>query len=402
MAPPAVWALSAPLLRAGSAATSRSWDDSQCERRSLSERVSAVPKGPKRKVLVTGAAGFIGSHVAEYTSKVLGFETVGVDDLSGGFLRNVPDGVTFVDVDLKEPHDVAALFKTHGPFDYVYHLAAYAAEGDPVWHPSEEECAIAFFESRPGAARMLATLPSAALGPDHYINVVGDGNFGDVNLRCTWAEPPVIHEDAGPEGDGMMWQPSDNKVAGKHPKPDVRSGAEREPAADKGGGANAAPPAPADERTRANSTPAHHGHGFTLQRPYEPEALDLVPLEIFDYDRAFERNREVEWKVLLYDLGVNRWETSMGFLLDNYPLRFERAWGWEQNPALYPSVPKKYTKNVTVYRATAAAEWGPAPACSEEVSRKGEAHLGAPDSPCTQFDFPAFLKATAKAHDFVV
>lgn len=282
---------------------------------------------------------------------------------------------------------------------------------------------------------MLATLPSAALGPDHYINVVGDGNFGDVNLRCTWAEPPVIHEDAGPEGDGMMWQPSDNKVAGKHPKPDVRSGAEREPAADKGGGANAAPPAPADERTRANSTHAHHGHGFTLKRPYEPEALDLVPLEIFDYDRAFERNREVEWKcrangceapfhkmlldgripmlgahaelhpharVLLYDLGVNRWETSMGFLLDNYPLRFERAWGWEQNPALYPSVPKKYTKNVTVYRATAAAEWGPAPACSEEVSRKGEAHLGAPDSPCTQFDFPAFLKATAKAHDFVV
>ena len=95
----------------------------------MSQRVEAVRAGPKRKVLVTGAAGFIGSHVAEYTSKVLGFETVAVDDLSGGFIRNVPDGLAFVNVDLKEAEDVASLFETHGPFDYVYHLAAYAAEG---------------------------------------------------------------------------------------------------------------------------------------------------------------------------------------------------------------------------------------------------------------------------------
>ena len=46
------------------------------------------------RVLVTGAAGFMGSHVAEHCLR-LGFDVVGADDLSGGFLENVPDGVDF-------------------------------------------------------------------------------------------------------------------------------------------------------------------------------------------------------------------------------------------------------------------------------------------------------------------
>ena len=49
-------------------------------------------------MLVTGAAGFIASHVADYCANKLGFETVAVDDLSGGFLRNVPEAATFVNV----------------------------------------------------------------------------------------------------------------------------------------------------------------------------------------------------------------------------------------------------------------------------------------------------------------
>ena len=77
-------------------------------------------------MLVTGAAGFIASHVADYCANELGFETVAVDDLSGGFMRNVPEAATFVKVDLKDPVAVAKLFEEHGPFDYVYHLAAYA------------------------------------------------------------------------------------------------------------------------------------------------------------------------------------------------------------------------------------------------------------------------------------
>jgi UDP-glucose 4-epimerase len=80
------------------------------------------------KVLVTGVAGFIGSHVAEHAQK-LRFEVVGVDDLSGGFERNVPAGVKFVRGDVADPDVVARLWSEHGPFAYVYHLAAYAAEG---------------------------------------------------------------------------------------------------------------------------------------------------------------------------------------------------------------------------------------------------------------------------------
>lgn len=48
-------------------------------------------------MLVTGAAGFVGSHVARHCRE-LGMQVVGVDDLSGGFMSNVPGGVTFVKV----------------------------------------------------------------------------------------------------------------------------------------------------------------------------------------------------------------------------------------------------------------------------------------------------------------
>lgn len=46
---------------------------------------------PMPHVLVIGAAGFIGSHVAEHGLK-LGFKVLATDDLSGGFLKNVPKG----------------------------------------------------------------------------------------------------------------------------------------------------------------------------------------------------------------------------------------------------------------------------------------------------------------------
>ena len=85
--------------------------------------------------LVTGAAGFIGSHVAEACASRLGFTVVAVDDLSGGFVRNLEPWIhssgrsRFVRGDLQNRSFVSALFAEHGPFDYVYHLAAYAAEG---------------------------------------------------------------------------------------------------------------------------------------------------------------------------------------------------------------------------------------------------------------------------------
>ncbi len=82
---------------------------------------------PPLHVLVTGAAGFIGSHVAEHCLK-LGFRVTATDDLSGGFLENVPAGCEFVRGDLRDPAFVASLWQERR-YDVVYHLAAYAAEG---------------------------------------------------------------------------------------------------------------------------------------------------------------------------------------------------------------------------------------------------------------------------------
>ena len=78
--------------------------------------------------LVTGAAGFIGSHVVRSLLALGRVEVIALDDLSGGFARNVPSDATFVQGSVCDHELVAELFRKH-EFRYVYHLAAYAAEG---------------------------------------------------------------------------------------------------------------------------------------------------------------------------------------------------------------------------------------------------------------------------------
>jgi UDP-glucose 4-epimerase len=77
--------------------------------------------------LVTGGAGFIGSHVADELL-ALGHKLVVLDDLSGGFEDNVPKESTFVRGSILDHELIDRLFDRHH-FTYVYHLAAYAAEG---------------------------------------------------------------------------------------------------------------------------------------------------------------------------------------------------------------------------------------------------------------------------------
>lgn len=79
-------------------------------------------------VLITGVGGFMASHLARWCVD-LGYTVTGVDDMSGGFQSNIPKGIKFVQGDLKDAKFVETLFTTQGPFKYVFHLAAYAAEG---------------------------------------------------------------------------------------------------------------------------------------------------------------------------------------------------------------------------------------------------------------------------------
>lgn len=79
------------------------------------------------RILVTGAAGFIGSHVCKHLLRA-NHDVVGLDDLSGGFRDYVPAGVKFVEGSITDAGLVKQLFAENA-FDYVFHLAAYAAEG---------------------------------------------------------------------------------------------------------------------------------------------------------------------------------------------------------------------------------------------------------------------------------
>lgn len=81
----------------------------------------------KETVLITGGAGFIGSHVAKHCLD-LGFEVVVIDDLSGGSTENIPEGCHFIECSVLDQNELDAIFHVDRP-KYVYHLAAYAAEG---------------------------------------------------------------------------------------------------------------------------------------------------------------------------------------------------------------------------------------------------------------------------------
>ena len=80
------------------------------------------------KILITGVAGLLGSRLADYLiENVPNIEVVGIDDLSGGYKENVNPKVQFWQMNLVT-HPIENCFEVN-KFDYVFHLAAYAAEG---------------------------------------------------------------------------------------------------------------------------------------------------------------------------------------------------------------------------------------------------------------------------------
>jgi UDP-glucose 4-epimerase len=80
------------------------------------------------KVLITGVAGLLGSRLADWLIETHPeIEVVGIDDLSGGYKENINPKVEFWQMNLVT-HPIENCFEIH-KFDYVFHFAAYAAEG---------------------------------------------------------------------------------------------------------------------------------------------------------------------------------------------------------------------------------------------------------------------------------
>jgi len=84
-----------------------------------------------KKVLITGAAGLLGSHFSRYLLDK-GYDVYGIDNLSGGYLdfvdKRLIDDKKFFKIGLTDEESLEKIFSKNKP-DYIYHFAAYAAEG---------------------------------------------------------------------------------------------------------------------------------------------------------------------------------------------------------------------------------------------------------------------------------
>ena len=87
----------------------------------------------KYKILVTGVAGFLGSHLAEQLSN-LGHEVIGIDSMIGGYKDNIPKDIQFYNINCC---DFKKIKNIMSGVEIVYHCAATAHEGLSVFSPYE-------------------------------------------------------------------------------------------------------------------------------------------------------------------------------------------------------------------------------------------------------------------------
>ena len=85
------------------------------------------------KILVTGAAGFLGSHLSEKLAE-LGHNIIGIDNMIGGYEDNVPKNIKFYNMDCCDFKKIKEIMKN---IDVVFHCAATAHEGLSVFSPYE-------------------------------------------------------------------------------------------------------------------------------------------------------------------------------------------------------------------------------------------------------------------------
>jgi UDP-glucose 4-epimerase len=125
-------------------------------------------------VLVTGGAGFIGSHVAE-ALVARGEDVVVLDDLSSGKRENLPEGVELVEGDIREPQD--ELFAGVKP-NVCYHLAAQIDVRVSVARPEHD-----------AAINVLGTVNLLQAGLEHGTQIVFSSTGGAIYGECDGPAP---------------------------------------------------------------------------------------------------------------------------------------------------------------------------------------------------------------------
>lgn len=129
-----------------------------------------------RRALVTGGAGFIGSHVAEALASE-GYDVTALDDLSSGRRNNLVAGIRLEELDIRTPE--AGRLVSTGGFDVVCHLAAQIdvrkSVADPVADASRNIL---------GTLNLLEAARQASAPPRFVFSSTGGAIYGD------FAEPP--------------------------------------------------------------------------------------------------------------------------------------------------------------------------------------------------------------------
>ena len=128
------------------------------------------------KILVTGGAGFIGSHVAEAYLRA-GHAVDIVDNLSMGYRENIPDGANFYNIDITT--DECTELILNGSYDAINHHAAHMELRVSVDKPVHDAGinilgSLRIFEAarKSGVQHVIAASTTAVLG--EFINIPAD------------------------------------------------------------------------------------------------------------------------------------------------------------------------------------------------------------------------------------
>jgi UDP-glucose-4-epimerase GalE len=137
------------------------------------------------KILVTGAAGYIGSHTVFFLRKS-GHDVVVVDNLSRGHKANVPEGLLRV-IDLRETSKLAELM-TQEKSEAVIHFAAYIAVGESTKAPelyfsNNVAGSASLFEAmqRAGVNKLVFSSTAAAYGIPKVVPITEDQPSAPIN-----------------------------------------------------------------------------------------------------------------------------------------------------------------------------------------------------------------------------